>query len=247
MCNMITIISTAVCYALGWTLGVGDGQGGLACCSSWGCKESDTTERLNWTEQICYLWKGFPCGSVVKKPLADVRHMDPISELGRSPEERNNNPLRYFCLRNPMDRGAWWATVHGVTKRVRCDLANKQQHYIWKLLGDTVVYNLPAMQEIQETWVSSLNCKVSKEKGMATHSITCLENSMDRGDWQATVLGVTKSQTWLSVHTHTHFSTETPKKENENSETMQIIEHASRHVTNRLTLQIHPPSQWSDW
>ena len=34
----------------GWTLGVGDGQGGLACCSSWGCKESDTTERLNWTE-----------------------------------------------------------------------------------------------------------------------------------------------------------------------------------------------------
>ena len=34
----------------GWTLGVGDGQGGLACCNSWGHKESDTTERLNWTE-----------------------------------------------------------------------------------------------------------------------------------------------------------------------------------------------------
>ena len=33
-----------------WTPGDGDGQGGLACCSSWGCKESDTTERLNWTE-----------------------------------------------------------------------------------------------------------------------------------------------------------------------------------------------------
>ena len=33
-----------------WTLGVGDGQGGLVCCSSWGRKESDTTERLNWTE-----------------------------------------------------------------------------------------------------------------------------------------------------------------------------------------------------
>jgi len=33
-----------------WTLGVGDGQGGLACCSSWGHNESDTTERLNWTE-----------------------------------------------------------------------------------------------------------------------------------------------------------------------------------------------------
>ena len=33
-----------------WTPGVGDGQEGLACCNSWGCKESDTTERLNWTE-----------------------------------------------------------------------------------------------------------------------------------------------------------------------------------------------------
>ena len=33
-----------------WTLGVGDGQGGLAYCDSWGCKESDTTEQLNWTE-----------------------------------------------------------------------------------------------------------------------------------------------------------------------------------------------------
>ena len=33
-----------------WTLGVGDGQGGLVCCNSWGCKESDTTEWLNWTE-----------------------------------------------------------------------------------------------------------------------------------------------------------------------------------------------------
>ena len=36
----------------GWTPGVGDGQGGLACCNSWGRKESDTTERLNWTELI---------------------------------------------------------------------------------------------------------------------------------------------------------------------------------------------------
>ena len=37
-------------HGFGWSLGVGDGQGGLACCDSWGRKESDTTERLNWTE-----------------------------------------------------------------------------------------------------------------------------------------------------------------------------------------------------
>ena len=41
-----------------WTLGVGDGQGGLACCDSWGCKESDRTEWLNWTELSTYnVWK----------------------------------------------------------------------------------------------------------------------------------------------------------------------------------------------
>ena len=37
-------------HGFGWTLGVGDRQGGLVCCNSWGSKESDTTERLNWTE-----------------------------------------------------------------------------------------------------------------------------------------------------------------------------------------------------
>ena len=37
-------------HGFGWTLGVGDGQGGLVCCGSWGCKESDMTEWLNWTE-----------------------------------------------------------------------------------------------------------------------------------------------------------------------------------------------------
>ena len=38
-----------------WTPGVGDGQGGLVCCNSWGHKELDTTERLNWTEQSNYI------------------------------------------------------------------------------------------------------------------------------------------------------------------------------------------------
>ena len=37
-------------HGFGWTPGVGDGQGGLACCGSWGCKKSDMTELLNWTE-----------------------------------------------------------------------------------------------------------------------------------------------------------------------------------------------------
>ena len=39
-------------HEFGWTLGVGDGQGGLACCDSWDRKESDTTERLNWLAEL---------------------------------------------------------------------------------------------------------------------------------------------------------------------------------------------------
>ena len=37
-------------HGFGWTPGVGDGHGGLACCGLWGCRESDTTEQLNWTD-----------------------------------------------------------------------------------------------------------------------------------------------------------------------------------------------------
>ena len=57
-----------------------------------------------------------PGGSVVKNPPANVGYMNSIPELGRSSGERNGNPLQYSCLENSMDRGAWWATVHGVTE-----------------------------------------------------------------------------------------------------------------------------------
>ena len=53
-------------YGFGLTLGVGDGQGGLACWGSWGCKESDTTERLNWTEIFYYYNRTFCCNYITK-------------------------------------------------------------------------------------------------------------------------------------------------------------------------------------
>ena len=46
----------------------------------------------------------------------DVRDVDLIPGWGRCPEEGYDYPLQYSCLVNPMDRGAWWATVHGITK-----------------------------------------------------------------------------------------------------------------------------------
>jgi len=60
-------------------------------------------------------------------PPANAGHVGSIPGSGRSPREGNGNPLQCSCLGNPMDRGAWWATVHGVTERVEHDLVTKQQ------------------------------------------------------------------------------------------------------------------------
>ena len=59
---------------------------------------------------------GFPGGSEVKASACDEGDLGSIAGLGRSPGEGNGNPLQYSCLENPMDRGAWRATVHGVAK-----------------------------------------------------------------------------------------------------------------------------------
>ena len=67
---------------------------------------------------------GFPGGSVGKESACNAGDLGSISGLGRSPGEENGNPLQYSYLENPMDKGAWWATVHRVT-RVEHDLATK--------------------------------------------------------------------------------------------------------------------------
>ena len=59
---------------------------------------------------------GFLGGSVVKNPLVNAGDADLIPRLGRPPGEGNGNPLQCCCLGNPMDRGVYGATVHGVAK-----------------------------------------------------------------------------------------------------------------------------------
>ena len=71
---------------------------------------------------------GFPGGSVGKEStwntVCNAGDLGLIPESGRSPGEGNGSPLQYSCLGNPMDRGAWQATVHGV-RRVRHDIVTK--------------------------------------------------------------------------------------------------------------------------
>ena len=65
---------------------------------------------LHGTSQVVLLVKNLPANA------GDIRDTGSIPGLGRSPGEGHDKSLQYFCLENPMDRGAWWATVHGVTK-----------------------------------------------------------------------------------------------------------------------------------
>ena len=60
--------------------------------------------------------KGFPSDSVVKNLTANAGDTVSVPGSGRSSGEGNGNPLQYFCLENPMDRGAWPTMVHGISK-----------------------------------------------------------------------------------------------------------------------------------
>ena len=83
-------------------------QGNLAICNKMDELEGHYTD--------VYLNMGFPGGSNGKEFACNAGDLGLIPSLGRSAGEGNGNPLQYSCLENSMDRGAWWGTVHGVTK-----------------------------------------------------------------------------------------------------------------------------------
>ena len=75
----------------------------------------------------------FPGDGVVKNPSAnagDTRDVGLIIGLGRSAEEGNGYTLQYSCLENPKNRGAWWATVHGVAESYTTEQLSVHRHVI---------------------------------------------------------------------------------------------------------------------
>ena len=104
------------------TLGVCDGQGGLVCCDSWGPKELDTTERLNWTElntdivQILFLPQRLPWWLRQYKCLSIMRETQ-IQSLGREDllEKKMATLSSILAWKIPWTED-WQATVHGVAK-----------------------------------------------------------------------------------------------------------------------------------
>ena len=119
----------------------------IAVPASWGCCELENCParyvlRESWSQQLVRKLKlykhqalqtlGFPHSSVSKESACSAGDPGSIPGLGRSPREGNGNPLQYSCLENSMDRGAWWATAHGVTKS-RTQLSNQIIIIIYKL------------------------------------------------------------------------------------------------------------------
>ena len=70
--------------------------------------------KLTTYSRVAIHFMGFPDSSVGKESACNAGDMGSIPGLGRSPGKRNGNPLQYSYLENPMDKGAWRATVHGV-------------------------------------------------------------------------------------------------------------------------------------
>ena len=69
-------------------------------------------------EELLYMSLGFPSSSNGKESSCNVGDLGSIPGLGRTPGERHGNPLQYSCLENSMDREAWPALVHGVSKNL---------------------------------------------------------------------------------------------------------------------------------
>ena len=76
---------------------------------------------------LCHYW-GFPGGSLCKESACHAGNPGLIPEWGRSPREGHGNPLQYSCLEKSMDRGAWWATVHGVPEN-QTQLSDQHFHF----------------------------------------------------------------------------------------------------------------------
>ena len=133
--------------------------------------------------RICtFPYRYFKMGSVaqmIKDFVHSAGDLGTIPGLGRSPGERYGYPLQCSCQENPMDRGAWQVTVHGVAKS----------------------------QTWQKLMLLYLKHYSTPGEGNGTPlQYPCLENPMGRGAWWAAVHGVMKSQTRLSDFTFTfHF------------------------------------------
>ena len=142
---------------------------------------------------------------VVENPPAnagEVRDLGSIPWSGRSPGAGQGNPLQYSYLKNPMDRGAWWATIHDATKSgTLLKQLSTDAHKYYDLLY--LNRGFPHSSVSKESACSAggdpgsipgLGRSPGGGNGNSLQS-SYLKNPMDRGAWRATVHGITESDT----------------------------------------------------
>ena len=93
---------------------------------------------------------GFPGGSNGKESACNTGDRGSIPGSGRAAGGGIGNPLQYSCLQNSMDREAWWATVHGVTKS-RIRLSNTHTHTHLFISGVYLLYNVVLVSAVQQS------------------------------------------------------------------------------------------------
>ena len=110
------------------------------------------------------------CGSLVIKNLpTNVGNAGSVPGLGRCPGEGNDNPLQYSCLGNPMDREAWWAIVHRVTKELD---ATERLHFTSLMAESEEELKSLLMKVKEESDKAGLKLNIQKTKIIASGPIT---------------------------------------------------------------------------
>ena len=229
-------------------VGIGDGQGNLVCSSPWGCKGSVTTEQLNQTNiyyvyvyvYITYIYiihvYILPTKvRVVKAMVFPVVMYGCESWTIKKDEHQRIDAFELWCWRRLL-RVPWTArrSNQSILKEISPEysleglmlkLKSRTQLSDWTTTkyqggfhGGSAVKNLPAMQELQETWVWSLCWKDPLEEGMATHSRILawrIPWTEELGGLLYIVLqrvGLKQLRMQACAHTHTHTHTHTHKE-----------------------------------
>ena len=131
---------------------------------------------------------------MVKNPPANARDPGLILGSGTLPGEGNDYPLQYSCLENSMDRGAWQATAHGVTKnRTRLRQLSSSSSSSSSFPGGSDSKE-SACNAGDPGSIPGLGTSPGEGNGNP-FQYPCLENPMDRGAWRAVVHGVAESDT----------------------------------------------------
>ena len=156
------------------------------------------------------LLSGFPGGSEGTASACSAGDLGLIPGLGRSPGEGNGTPLQYSCLENPKNRGAWWATVHGVAKSwtwLSDEAQNTAHTQFLPLTSQTAQWskNMPANAGDRGDTNSIPGSGRTPGEGNGNPlQCSCLGNPMDRGTWWATDHAVAKNSIQLSSWAQQH-------------------------------------------